>query len=165
MKNSSKIVLLIFAGLLVLSLAYFVADWRKNNPAGQTPAENENQKENLSEEPKNEDQQKTGKFQEAIAHMVQNIATLSPEDPVLGGSWFVTRFWFADENNFYAEYEDGHILRQILLRRDGEKYEVVGYFEPGENAFELKQGKDALFGRDLVLYEKNQTTGEWERKN
>ena len=156
MKNAgTKFVLLILAAMLLLALAYFVLNF-----AGQQTGNQPNKQAGTNEQILDETS--------ALIHIdyvVQNIGSLSPVSPVLGGSWYALRFWFADENNFYAEYEDGHILRQILLNYDGENYRVVGYFEPGEDMYELKSGQDTIFGRDLVRYEKNQETQAWERQN
>jgi hypothetical protein len=107
--------------------------------------------------------------QAAMDDLSGKIGQLSPVQPVLGGHWFVDRFWFADDNDVYIEYEDGHILRRILVSVDGQegnfKYKAVGYFEPGENDWILKQGKDTMIGKRLDLYEFDQAKGEWAKKN
>jgi len=109
--------------------------------------------------------------QEIMQDITEKIADISPAEPVLGGSWFVSRFWFVKENNenFYVEYEDGHILRRILLKAEkkGNKidYELIGYFEPGETTWLLKQGQDPFFGKNLDLYEYNQESKLWLKKN
>jgi len=109
--------------------------------------------------------------QEIMQDIAEKIADISPAEPVLGGSWFVSRFWFVKENNenFYVEYEDGHILRRILLKAEkkGNKidYELIGYFEPGETTWLLKQGQDPFFGKNLDLYEYNQESKLWLKKN
>ena len=102
---------------------------------------------------------------EAMAYIAKNIADLSPAEPVLGGTWFVIRFWFVDDTNFYAEYEDGHILRKILVSKRDSRYTVDGFFEPGENDWVLKEGEDAFFGKPLDLYEFDEGTARWVRKN
>lgn len=101
----------------------------------------------------------------------QAIADISPVEPVLGGSWYVLRFWFVNGSNldFYAEYEDGHILRRVLLQAQekemGLNYEVVAYFEPGEAQWALKSGQDTQFGKNLDLFEFNDTLGRWTKRN
>lgn len=98
------------------------------------------------------------------------IRQLSPVEPVLGGQWFVDRFWFVSGSDeyVYAEYEDGHILRMILIKStaQGENfdYRIEAYFEPGESDWLLKSGQDSQRSKDLDLYELNQNTGEWEKK-
>lgn len=101
------------------------------------------------------------------------IAQLSPVEPVLGGQWYVTRFWFIDGSyaTFYVEYEDGHILRQILLTADTSQapqklsYKVDAYFEAGESGWLLRSGKDQESTLPLILFEYDQTAGRWVRKN
>ncbi|OGZ41031.1 MAG: hypothetical protein A3B04_02820 [Candidatus Portnoybacteria bacterium RIFCSPLOWO2_02_FULL_39_11] len=101
------------------------------------------------------------------------ISQLSPEPPVLGGQWFVSRFWFVDgsNNTFYVEYEDGHILRQLLLVADLSQmpnkisYAVKAFFTPGESDWVLQSGKDEAIGRNLILYEYEQTAGKWGQRN
>ena len=101
------------------------------------------------------------------------IAQLSPVEPVLGGQWFVTRFWFIDGSysTFYVEYEDGHILRQILLTADTSQapkkisYKTDAYFEAGESGWLLRSGKDQESTLPLILFEYDQAAGRWVRKN
>lgn len=158
MKNiSSKIILLVLAVLVVLATVYFLLEDKAKveQEVDNQPKQEENQVQ----------EQDQSKIQARIEYTTKNIAELSPVDPVLGGSWMVTRFWFRDENNFYVEYEDGHILRQILISYKDNEYKVVGYFEPGENMFELKEGEDTIFGEDVTLYEYSQDTQVWERQN
>lgn len=109
-------------------------------------------------------------FRQAVTRdLSSKIGELSPAEPVLGGSWFITRFWFASDKDVYIEYEDGHIMRRILIQMgyvDGElEYDVVAYFEPGENDWGLKQGEDTAFGKKLELYEYDDKEGEWVKKN
>lgn len=99
------------------------------------------------------------------------IAQISPVEPVLGGHWLVDRFWFVNgsDKDVYVEYEDGHILRRVLLtiaESNGSfKYTVAAYFESGESDWVLKSGQDTQFGKSLDLYEYNQKTSEWVKKN
>ena len=101
------------------------------------------------------------------------IAQLSPEEAVLGGQWFATRFWFIDGSysTFYVEYEDGHNMRQMLLNADTSQapskisYEVKAFFTPGESDWVLQSGKDDFSGRTLILYEYSQADGRWVQKN
>jgi len=109
---------------------------------------------------------------EIIHDVVEKINKISPVEPVLGGSWHITRFWFVQDSNkdFYVEYEDGHILRQILLEaekknKDEIEYKVVGYFEPGETNWILKAGTNPFLGKSLDLFEYSQELGKWIKKN
>ena len=38
-----------------------------------------------------------------------NIGSLSPVEPVLGGSWYVLSVDFAENDHVHVVYEDGHI--------------------------------------------------------
>ena len=103
--------------------------------------------------------------------VAQTIAAISPVEPVLGGHWFVERFWFVSGSDefFYVEYEDGHILRRVLLdaqeKEIGLSYEVLAYFEPGQSDWLLKTGQDTQFGKNLDLYEFSDSLKTWVKKN
>jgi len=103
--------------------------------------------------------------------VAQTIAAISPVKPVLGGHWFVDRFWFVvgSDSDFYVEYEDGHILRRVLLeaqeKETGLSYQVAAYFESGESDWILKTGQDTQFGKGLDLYEYDQDLKSWVKKN
>ncbi len=109
--------------------------------------------------------------QEIMQDVVEKIGKISPEKPVLGGNWYVIRFWFIKDSNedFYVEYEEGHILRRILLsvekKQDKLNYKVIGYFEPGEAIWTLKEGEDPFFDRELDLYEYDNESEQWLKKN
>jgi len=130
----------------------------KKSPEGQTGPQA-----TPTEQPKQEFSR--GEFMDYAS---KNIAALSPEKPVLGGHWYVTRFWFVKDNAAYVEYEDGHILRQILIeaREDGGKinYKMVGYFEPGTDEWILKQGDDPYFGKLRELYEWDNISKSWRKR-
>ena len=68
------------------------------------------------------------------------------------------------DKDIYVEYEDGHILRRILIE-SGEEYSLIGYFEPGETDWELKDGEDKFFGSQLDLYEFDQESNQWIKRN
>lgn len=111
--------------------------------------------------------------QVVMKDVAAKIAQLSPVEPVLGGKWYVTRFWFIDGSyaTLYVEYEDGHILRQILLTANTIKapqeisYKVDAYFEPGESGWLLKSGKDQESTLPLILFEYDQASNNWVQKN
>ncbi len=100
------------------------------------------------------------------------INEISPEKPVLGGHWLVDRFWFIDGSysTFYVEYEDGHLLRRLLLNAnlsqpDKVSYNIQAFFEPGESDWTLKSGKDQKSSLPLILFENDPATGAWVQKN
>lgn len=101
----------------------------------------------------------------AMNYVAAHIGDISPENPVLGGNWQVTRFWFVSDSDqdVYAEYEDGHIMRRVLLKTEVSGKEIYwerkAFFEPGESDWNLKTGQDSQFGKSLDLYI-NQG-GEW----
>jgi len=109
--------------------------------------------------------------QEIIRDVVQKISDISPADSVLGGTWHVTRFWFIKDSNedFYVEYEDGHIMRQVLLSAEKKEnkinYKILGYFEPGEVSWILKEGEDLFLDKSRDLYEHDAETERWIKKN
>lgn len=60
----------------------------------------------------NEDRLKYNKY------IYANIASLTEQKPVLGGSWFVTNVeWDLYDSNVVIDYEDGHIIWQITLTK------------------------------------------------
>ena len=106
---------------------------------------------------------------EFMDYVSKNISDLSPEKPVLGGRWRVVRFWFVKNAVAYVEYEDGHILRQILVEtKEGSEgkinYKVVGYFEPGINEWILEEGDDPYFGKLRELYEWDDINKAWRKR-
>jgi hypothetical protein len=109
--------------------------------------------------------------QEIMKDISAKMGDLSPVKPVLGGRWYATRFWFVSSSNSdaYIEYEDGHIMGRILVGIEGAEgknsYKVIGYFEPGENDWVLKQGRDTMSGKPLDLYEYDNNKKEWVKKN
>ena len=120
--------------------------------------------------PQNEEQDLR---QVVMKDVASRIAELSPVEPVLGGHWFAKRFWFIDGSysTFYVEYEDGHILRQLLLTADTSKtpqkisYRTDAYFEAGESGWILRSGKDQESTLPLILFEFDQAAGRWVQKN
>lgn len=101
------------------------------------------------------------------------IGEFSPIEPVLGGKWYILRYWFVDgsQNIFYVEYEDGHIIRKLLLTANllqapsAIDYKINAYFEPGESDWALKSGEDQNSALPLILYEYDEAAKAWMRKN
>jgi hypothetical protein len=108
--------------------------------------------------------------EEVISFFTERINEVSPENPVLGGKWFVTRFRFVGDNHVYVEYEDGHIARAFLLsltKSTGSipDYKIVGYFEPGPMEFKLLSGEDTQKRKAQEIYEYSETAKKWIRVN
>lgn len=118
-------------------------------------------------------EEETDMRQIVMKDVAAKIGQLSPVEPVLGGQWYVTRFWFIDGSyaTLYAEYEDGHILRQILLTANTSQapqklsYKVDAYFEAGESGWLIKSGKDQESTLPLILFEFDPSQNKWVRKN
>ncbi len=107
--------------------------------------------------------------QEVMEYLDDHIGKISPEEPVLGGSWHITAFWFISDKNLYIDYEDGHIIRRVLIELVKDlpslEYKIIGYFEPGEGGWFLKEGEDPYFDAALDLYQKDKETGKWSKQN
>jgi hypothetical protein len=70
-------------------------------------------------------------------HIRENIADLSPEEPVLGGSFYVTKISFPEVDKAEVEYEDGH----IALKAKAE-YELLPDGTVRIDNFELIDGRN-----------------------
>ena len=108
--------------------------------------------------------------EDVIEFFTQKINEVSPEPPVLGGKWLVTRFRFVDGNMVYVEYEDGHIARAFLLTLTktvamAPDYRIVGFFEPGPLGYKLLAGEDSAAGQPQEIYEYNETVSKWIKVN
>jgi len=111
---------------------------------------------------------------QTINYITSNIADISPIKPVLGGKWNVIRVWIiknAEETNdiqAYIDYEDGHITRRVLatifIESSEITHKVEAVFKPGEDDWALIQGNDTAFGKSLLLYKKDNSTGKWQKK-
>jgi len=102
----------------------------------------------------------------------KRINEISPVQPVLGGQWYVLRYWFIDgsDNSFYVECEDGHIMRKFLLTADLSQkpaisYKVNAIFEPGESDWILKSGQDKKSALPLILFEYDAARKQWAQRN
>lgn len=120
----------------------------------------------IPEEGKNE--------KEIIKFISSNIQSLFSTKPVPEESLHVNRFWFAknaaglDKTLVYAEYEDGHIMKKVLVEVDAAQIpfsaSIKALFKAGEADWNIIQGEDLAFGKPLLLYEKDEKTGEWSKK-
>lgn len=143
--------------ILLIAIGIFLYVKNTDLPSGNSEKNEQNQETQLD-------------CQEIMQDVAEKISEISPVKPVLGGSWYVSRFWFIKDNNenFYVEYEDGHILRRVLLSAEKKEnklnYKVIGYFESGETIWMLKKGEDPFFDRGLDLYEYDGESGRWVKK-
>lgn len=167
--------LILFIVLVLVGVVFFWKDVKKiflplNEEIWKKNIENENQKkEEVSPTPTDIENQKAQNTRNAFMDYVsKNIASLSPQPPVLGGRWGVNRFLFIKDSIAYVEYEDGQILRQILVESkeaDGKiDYKIVGYFEPGNNEWLLKEGDDPYFGKTGDFYEWDDINNIWKKR-
>ncbi|MDD2730544.1 MAG: hypothetical protein PHW33_00245 [Candidatus Portnoybacteria bacterium] len=105
--------------------------------------------------------------------VAERINELSPVEPVLGGKWYVLRFWFIDGSyaTFYVECEEGHIMRKFLMTADVSQapekfsYQVDAVFDAGESDWVLVSGKDQKSNLPLILYEYDEAAGRWTQRN
>ena len=187
-KQKTGKVLLFVSILVILVLAWVGSFWLKYKhwpwvDLKQAIEKAKNQQAENGQETKvekSEEEIKSDLFRQGtMKDLAAKIGELSPAKPVLGGKWFVDRFWFVDDRNVYIEYEavgflpsaeeDGHHLRRILVNIEGAEenpqYKVIAYFEPGENDWVLKTGQDIILGKQLRLYEYDESKGEWVKKN
>lgn len=154
MKKIHLIIFLIVALLIAGGIYYAVVSWI---PSGEETTETP-LKEEISRE-------------EIIKDVSERINEISPIKPVLGGKWYVLRFWFLknDNENFYVEYEDGHIMSKFLAeakkKNETLNYAIIGVFEPGEVDWRLTEGEDKFFGQSLDLYEYSEELEKWIKKN
>ena len=173
------LIILVFAWIGSYWLKYHKWPWGDLRDAMQKVSQQQQPQDTSQNQEATSTQETIGKSQDEIASdlfrqgtmadLAGKVAVLSPAKPVLGGKWFVDRFWFADDKNVYIEYEDGHIMKRILVQISGEpekpEYKVAAYFEPGESDWVLKTGNDTLAGKRLSLYEYDQGKKEWVKKN
>ncbi len=171
--RSPRTILLILIPLVLLGVIFYISIKKADAPDEETQSSylvpegssnerGESKEERLVGSDTGQENQERIKTMEYIA---EHISRFSPVQPVLGGKWFAVRFWFVDDTNFYVEYEDGHIMRKLLLKGKDTDYTVVGHFEPGENDWNLIEGKDPYFGIPLDLYEYSEQKGKWVKKN
>jgi len=91
-----------------------------------------NDQENLIMPPEN--------IQEKVSlYLRNNIASLSSEKPVLGGSWYVTRVEFLQGNKGRVYYEDGHIAREASFSYviDENSVAIFNFYITPEEIIEL----------------------------
>ncbi len=137
MKSANKIILILIIFLLILfGFLYFTS--------------NKESEEILDSKVENNIEQD---YQDFVRNIKMQISDLSPEPAVLGGAWQVSRVWFALDDHAYVEYEDGHAMRRILVKQINDNdFEVLAFFEPGEDDWVLVSGEDTMFGQALDLY-------------
>jgi hypothetical protein len=155
MKKVYLVIIIIILILIASGIYYFLKNQKPISPEQENPLIVENE---ITRE-------------EIMNDFTNKISDISPAKPVLGGRWYINRYWFPQGVNdgFYAEYEDGHIMRQVLItagKKDNQlNYGLIAYFEPGENDWVLKQGEDKFLGKPLDLYEHSEELERWVKKN
>jgi hypothetical protein len=97
---------------------------------------------------------------EEISVISEQLDDLSPEDAVLGGNWFISQVAVIDEKHVYIVYEDGHIVRRMLLEKTEQDWQRLAYFEPGKDMWKLISGNDPYMGNDVIIYERREE-GNW----
>lgn len=98
--------------LAILIIALIVFLIIINNSVAPTPENNILPEENNIENNYEDSQENLTKIekQETVTDYLRaNISDLSPEEEVLGGTFYITSVDFLDDNNLIVEYEDGHI--------------------------------------------------------
>ncbi len=63
--------------------------------------------------------------QKTRSYIEQNIKTISPVDPVLGGTWYVTSVDFTDDDKVLVTCEDGHIQARFTANYSLKNDEIV----------------------------------------
>jgi hypothetical protein len=105
-------------------------------------------------------------------YIEENINTLSPEEAVLGGSFYVTKIRFLNKNSAFVSYEDGHIaldavvnfylnddkieITSFEIEEDGVSFSETGNIVSGNGGREIiyeKPGKPAL--REALIFTDN----------
>ena len=123
----------------------------------ESAAESKDAPEEVAVENEGEEDDSETTYDEAMSYIGGSIATISPEDPVLGGSWIVTKYEFSDPYYVYVHYEDGHDSRMILMQYGvgpGLDYEVLAYFYPGEHTdWDLISGVNEAAGSSKNIIE------------
>jgi hypothetical protein len=72
----------------------------------------------------------------ADTYIRENIVHLSPEEAVLGGTWYVTSLEFTGPDTCLVDYEDGHIALQATATF------IINSGEALVTSFELNENRD-----------------------
>lgn len=100
-------------------------------------------------------------------YLRKNIASLSPEEPVLGGNWYTTKVDFLQGNKGMVYYEDGHIAREASFSYvvDGDSVAIFNFYTVPEKSVE-PVGNDTLENNTSTeiapALEENLNSGESE---
>ena len=102
--------LLLILAVILLILLY---------PSSREDSSIENQVVNVSEEASSssftESEITSYNREEIEEYLKNNISALSPEEAVLGGTWYVTSVEFLSDYSANIYYEDGHIARKLFV--------------------------------------------------
>ena len=58
-------------------------------------------------------------------YLTDNISEYAPEDPVLGGTWYVTNILFQGDGRTIVDYEDGHIAAKAIVDYEVKEGKVI----------------------------------------
>ncbi len=89
-------------------------------------------------EEREESRESVDKQDLVYSYIEDNISELSPEEAVLGGTFYVTNIDFIDENLAIVEYEDGHIALEAQVI-----YSIVNN-RVNINSFQILQDEEDL---------------------
>jgi hypothetical protein len=80
-----------------------------------------------------------------VNFLEDNISSLSPEEPVLGGSFYVTNMSFPADDVVIVDYEDGHIALTAQVRYSYNNEEVeIESFEIIENDVDFDEERAVI---------------------
>ncbi|MFA6528263.1 MAG: hypothetical protein WCT46_01860, partial [Candidatus Gracilibacteria bacterium] len=103
----------------------------------------------------------TSNYDSVVSAIGSKITEIAPEEESVGGTWYSTKYEFADPNYVYVEYEDGHDMRKVLLSYSTEgdfTYDVLAYFVPGSSTtWELSSGTDEAKGLQKTVVKPSDT--------
>lgn len=97
---------------LILSAMFFSSSFAIYNPDAPVVSDEDSNGVMLMTATTNESSIDTDAYENYIR---ENISTLSPVLPVLGGTWYVTNITWWENGYVTVEYEDGHIAEVLTL--------------------------------------------------
>lgn len=120
MKNTN--LKLIIAAVLIIIIAlmswYYLKDKESvENYSNQEQSIRQKEKSDLVMSDNIENSADIESKQELVSEYIsENISDLSPEEAVLGGSFYLTGIRFTDDNTAVIDYEDGHIALNAAVK-------------------------------------------------
>lgn len=99
---------------------------------------NSSQEQNKNSNERNDNRQISPAIKEQVeSYIKENIGKLSPKEPVLGGSFYVTSVEFIDFHDCIVNYEDGHIALSARVEfqvPSADKIEITKFELIGDNS-------------------------------